>query len=198
MSIVSDLVAGEKEKLTLETLLIAPVKRTQVVLGKFLALSSISMSGCMSAVLGVFIITQLKLNSTKHILEGGLGFGPLEIIAVLSSLVPLVCLLSGLMLAISAYAKNMREAQSHLGIASIAVLMPMMMTQFLGFTEFAKSGWMSAIPILNTATVIRAALQGKLEWTPVVISILVNGILALAMLTITTRMFQREKILVRS
>ncbi|MEQ1822994.1 MAG: ABC transporter permease [Fimbriimonadaceae bacterium] len=198
MSIVSDLVAGEKEKLTLETLLISPVKRSQIAIGKFLALSTISMSSCTSAILGVFIMSKLKMGATSKLMEGGLGFGLPELLAVIGTLIPLVCFLAALMIAISAYAKNMREAQSHLGLASFVVMMPMMMTQFIGYSDFAKSMAINAIPILNSASIIRAALQGKTELVPVLISILANGLLAAIMLTLATRMFQREKILVRS
>ncbi|MEQ1935632.1 MAG: ABC transporter permease subunit, partial [Fimbriimonadaceae bacterium] len=198
MAIVSDLVAGEKEKLTLETLLISPVKRSQIAIGKFLALSTISFSSCMSAMLGVLIMSKLKIGATQKLMEGGLGFGLAEILAVIGTLIPLVCFLAALMIAISAYAKNMREAQSHLGLASFVVMMPMMMSQFIGYSDFAKSIWINAIPILNSASIIRAALQGKTELVPVLISIIVNGALAAIMLTLATRMFQREKILVRS
>lgn len=198
MAIVSDLVAGEKEKLTLETLLISPVKRSQIAMGKFLALSAISLSSCMSAFLGVLIMSKLQLGITKKLMEGGLGFGLPEVLAVIGTLIPLVCFLAALMIAISAYAKNMREAQSHLGLASFVVMMPMMMSQFIGYSDFAKSIWINAIPILNSASIIRAALQGKTELVPVLISIIVNGALAAIMLTLATRMFQREKILVRS
>lgn len=197
MGSAGDIVAGEKERLSLETLLITPVKRIDILLGKLLALSTVSLSSSLSATMGVVIASVSPIPMFKTILQGGLGLGPFEFLVVLAVLLPMVAMMTSLMLAVSSYAKNIREAQTHLAIVSIFIVMPAMASQFIGFIGLGKSMVVNLVPVLNSANAIRAAMQGKIEFVPVLVTILVNLALAAIFLTIATRLFHREKILVR-
>lgn len=197
MGSAGDIVAGEKERLTLETLLITPVKRVHILLGKLLSLATVSLSSSISATLAVVVASASGLSMFKRVMANGLGMGVTEFLVVLAVLLPLVAMMTSVMLAVSAFAKNIREAQTHLAVLSIFIMMPAMVSQFIGYTDFAKSLAVSFIPVLNTANVIRAAMQGKVELMPVVVTFLVNAALAAIALVIATRMFHRERILVR-
>lgn len=197
MGSAGDIIAGEKERLTLETLLISPVKRVDILLGKLLALGTVSLSSSLSATLGVVVASVSGLQIFKKVMENGLGMGVPEFLVVLAVLIPLVAMMASVMLAVSAFAKNIREAQTHLAILSLFITMPAMMSQFIGYTDFGKSLAINLVPVLNTANTIRMAMQGKVEFMPVVITFVVNAVLAAIALTIATRMFRREQILVR-
>src|SRR5687767_4645877 len=64
-SIVSDLVAGEKEKGTLETLLVSPISRRDIAIGKFLALATVSLAATLSALMGVVVTGLINLEATR-------------------------------------------------------------------------------------------------------------------------------------
>ena len=67
---------------------------------------------------------------------------------------------AGIQLALSSFAKNVREAQTHITLMSFLVLLPAVFSQVIGYTDFAKEVWISLIPILNAAGVIRESLLG--------------------------------------
>jgi len=197
-STVSDMVAGEKERGTMETLLITPATRTQIAMGKFWALCVICLLSSLTSLIGVVLIGVLNLPMTKSLFPEGLQVPVLAILAILISLVPLVMLFSGVLLAVSALAKNMREAQTYLTLVSFVVIMPAIFSQFIGFTDMAKAGWVPFVPILNTAVVIRNALLSKIVWSEVLISAVVAAVIAWLMILIVVNLFKREAIVART
>ncbi len=196
-STVSDLVAGEKERGTMETLLIAPIKRKHVALGKFFALAVICLTSSLTTLVGVMVIGLIKLDITKAMFPTGLHVSFLSIVELLGILIPLVVLFASLLLAVSAYAKNVREAQTYLTLVSFVVLMPAIFSQFIGFTGAQKELWVRFTPILNSAVAIKEALLTNLEVVPFLITAGVSLLLGLVMLRVAVWLFNREQILTR-
>lgn len=196
-SSVSDLVAGEKERGTMETLLISPIKRSQVALGKFLALGAICLVSSLTTLVGVMVIGMVKLDITKAMFPNGLHLSLLSIIELLGVLIPLVVLFASLLLAVSAYAKNVREAQTYLTLVSFVVLMPAIFSQFIGFTGAQKEMWVRVTPILNSAVAIKEALLSNLQVGPFLITAGVSLAIGLLMLRVAVWLFGREQILTR-
>lgn len=197
MSIASDLVAGEKEKATLETLLIAPVNRSQIAMGKFLALGAVCFVSSLSSLVGLAVMSAIKLPMTAALFKDGLGVSPQAAAVTLLVMLPTVALFAGVLLAISAFAKNPREAQTHLTLVSFVVLMPALFSQFIGFTDYAQAKWVGAVPVLNSASSIRNALLGKFDAVSIGLTIIVSAVLAAAAVAIAVRMFNREEVLTR-
>jgi sodium transport system permease protein len=198
MSIASDMAAGEKERNTLETLLITPVARTQIVLGKFLALSVVCLLSSLSSLVGLAAFAAVKPKGSELMFKDGLGVTPQSALLTLVLLIPLVAFFASLLIAISTYAKNTREAQTYLGLASFVVIMPAMFSQFIGLTDLGSARWINFVPILNTANNIRLALLGKPDFTAIAMTIGVSLVLALIMARITVWLFNREQVLVRT
>lgn len=197
MGIVSDLVAGEKEKNTLETLLITPVRRTQIVLGKFLALSVVCLLSSISSIVGLALYAAIRPPGSALLLQGGLGLTPATIGVVLLILLPMVGLFAGLLIAVSSFAKNTRESQTHLSLLSFIVIMPAIFVQFLGLTDLGKQMWINFIPVLNAGANIRAAFLGRAETGPVVVTIVVSLAIALLAVRFAVWLFNREQVLTR-
>jgi len=197
MSIVSDLAAGEKEKNTLETLLIAPVRRTQIAMGKYWALFCVCLISSLTSFIAVLIAGSLKLPLIRTLFPDGVNLGIVPLLAVIGSLLPLVAMFAGILLAISAYARNNREAQTHLTLVSFIVIMPAVFSQFIGYTDLGKSWWIHLVPILNTAGVLREALLGKFDPMAFALTVLSSLILAFIAIQITIRLFSREEVLAR-
>lgn len=197
MSIASDLVAGEKEKATLETLLISPASRSQVAMGKFLALGAVCFISSLSSLVGLAVMSAVKLPMTAGLFKDGLGVSPQAAAVTLLVMLPTVALFAGVLLAISAFAKNPREAQTHLTLVSFVVLMPALFSQFIGFTDFAQAKWVGAVPVLNSATSIRNALLGKFDFVAIGLTVVISSVLAAIAVAIAVRMFNREEVLTR-
>lgn len=197
MATASDLVAGEKEKLTLETLLIAPVGRSQIAMGKFLSLATICLMGSLSALLGFVIAGLSGLDIFSKLFPKGVGISLGQVGVIVLVLIPTVAFFAGMLLAISTLAKNSREAQSHLAIVSIVVMMPAMFSQFIGLTDLASSWWIRLIPVLNTSLAVREALQGKVDVPGILMTIAVGAVLGAIGVRLAVHLFKREQVLNR-
>jgi sodium transport system permease protein len=197
MSIATELVAGEKDKNTLETLLITPASRVQIALGKFFALATLCLIGSVSSFVGLVVLEKFHIHATMAMFPHGLGISGLSMLLIFIALLPTVAMFASILLAISTLAKNPREAQTYLAAVNFIVLMPAMMSQFIGYTEFANATWLYAVPVLNTATIIRQALLGTTNYTGIAIATVVSLTLALIGLAFAVKLFTREQVLTR-
>jgi sodium transport system permease protein len=197
VSAASDLIAGEKERNTLETLLISPVPRTKVVLGKFLALASICLFSSMSGLLGILLASGMHLPGSDELFKNGIGIGPVAVGSIVLVMLPTVALFASVLIAVSAYAKNTREAQTYMSLGSILVALPSIFSQFLGFTDFGSSRWINAIPVLNASSAIRNALTGRLDATSLALTAGLSAGIALIGILIAVRLCNREQVLLR-
>ena len=156
-----DLAAGEKERGTMETLLICPATRTEIVLGKFLTvmlfsastallnLSSLGLTGKYMASLAAGGGAASKL--------GDLSLPPLASLAwVLVMLLPLASLFSALCLALATFAKSSKEGQYY--------LTPLLMVT-MGLTVFCSSPaseiepFYSVMPVMGPALLLKELLK---------------------------------------
>lgn len=191
MSMVADLVAGEKERKSLETLLLAPVPRRSIVGGKFLALAAICMMSGLTSLVGLALSAMLGGG-------GQLSVTPLMVGVFLAVLTPLVALYAGMLLAVSSLAKSIRECQTYLALLSFVVMLPAVMSQFVGLTGADQAAWTGWTPILNTSMALTQALKGQADPYLIVQSVLTSGILGLAAAAWAVRLFDREEILQRT
>jgi sodium transport system permease protein len=194
-SVAGDLVAGEKERSTLETLLITPVSRTEIVIGKFLALCSLCLASGLSGVVGLVIGTKLPIPGADAVFTG--GFEPKAALVIVVSILPLVAFFAALLVAVSSYARNTREAQTYLSMVYILVLIPAVFSQVLGVTDLGSQIWVNFVPVLNTAANIRTALQGKAQLGAVLEAVAVGLLLGAVMLRVAVHLFNREQVLQR-
>lgn len=198
ISIVADLVAGEKEKGTMETLLVSPVLRKEAAIGKFLALALVCLVSSGMSLVAILALGALKIGSAKTMFPTGISLSFPSILAMLLAIIPLVLFSSGLLLSVSAAAKNMREAQTYLTIVNFVVIMPAVFSQILGFTGMQNAMWVKWTPILGNAVCLQEALLAKTDWPGLMATVTVNTALALVCLWICVRLFKSETILART
>jgi sodium transport system permease protein len=193
----SDTVAGEKEKMTLETLLMAPVARSQIAIGKFLALAVVCFLSSFSALMGVVVAGLSRAPMFSKLFHDGLGLSVEQLGAMVLVLLPTVAFFASMLLAVSAFAKNPRESQSYLALISLVVLMPALFGQVIGLTDFVSQWWIRLIPVLNTSIFLRESLQGKSDPLGLMLTIGVSAILALIGIRTAVHLFNREEVLTR-
>ncbi|HLK13876.1 MAG TPA: ABC transporter permease [Fimbriimonadaceae bacterium] len=193
----SELVAGEKEKFTLETLLITPVARRDIALGKLAGLALLCLLSPFMALVGLVATWAVHIPMMKPLFEKGLGITPLAIGQILIVLIPTVLLFASVLAAVSTRSRNVRECQTQLTLVSMLVIMPALFSQFIGYTEFARAIWISCIPVLNSATAVRQALSGEFHPAHLGLTVLVNLVLGIAAMLYTVSLFKKEEVLLR-
>jgi sodium transport system permease protein len=190
MQIATDSTAGERERGSLEPLLVNPAPRRTFAVGKWLAAS-------FAAVLSVLITTGLVLLMLRLIplQELGIRFriGPLQIGGLLAALLPMCLMATGLQTYLSTFARSFKEAQSYMGILIMLPMIPGMLTTVYPITSQA---WMYPIPLLGQHVLATDVLGGKP--TPFWAFFIAGGaatIVAVALVHLTTLLLQREKII---
>ncbi len=191
----NDTVAGEKERGTLETLLVSPASRRELVIGKFCAVAAVCCVGSVLSVVGMSIPFFSGLKAFDWIARGGMHLSLAGIGVTLLMQIPLAVLFAGLLLTVSTFARNQKEAQTYLGPMMIAILIPAMMSMFTG-TEAPKA--MAAIPILNASLIIKQALTASVDPGFVVLALAASIVYAGLAVAICARMFERESVLLRT
>jgi len=154
-----DLGAGEKERGTMETLLICPATRSEIVLGKFFTVMAFSMSTALLnlASLGFTGKYTVSLASSGTMSRlGDLALPPLSsLVWVLVFLLPLSALFSALCLAFATFARSSKEGQYY--------LTPLLMVT-LGLTMFCLSPavemqpFYSVLPVMGPALLLKGLL----------------------------------------
>ncbi len=155
-----ELAAGEKEKGTLEILLMSPIPRYQLILGKFFVVFTL---GIMYATFAVISISLWLIYEGMSATDAFSGFlttlDTSDLILVWLMLIPVTALFSSVVLTISVYAKNHREASSLTGIANIVVIGIVMVI----FIPGVNLDWTwEMVPVANVAMAIRELIKGTL------------------------------------
>lgn len=197
MSVVADLVAGEKERGTMETLLVSPVRRAAVALGKVLAVMVVCFLGSITTLIGVFLAATIKHPLTNNLFPTGVSIGLLDTIFAIVTILTLVAFFATLMVTIAARARNIREAQTHLGLLTFMILMPAVFSQIIGFTGLESATWVYWTPVLNAAVVLKNLILGSATIAQLAPVWTVNLILAAIFLRFAMQLFRREEILLR-
>lgn len=150
-----DLGAGEKERGTMETLLISPARRVELVLGKFLTIVLFSTA---TAVLNLLSMGMTGRQMAAAL--GGPGSGPINLdlppvsalFWLIVLLLPLAALFSALCLALATFARSSKEGQYY--------LTPLLMV-VMGLTIFCLNPAVEITPLYSVMPVINVALLLK-------------------------------------
>jgi len=190
-----DLAAGEKERLTIETLLSSPAKRIQIVVGKFLV---ITLAGLVSALLSIASLL-IAANSIKGIPKSILTvvYRILELDSVLltlSLLLPLCVFFAAAQLSVSLFAKSFKEAQSMMTPLNFLVIIPVIIGTIPGIKLDVTT---ALIPVLNVSLATKDIISGTIK-APLLMEVyLVMFLLSAAALILCTRFFKREDVIFR-
>jgi sodium transport system permease protein len=192
--IASDLVAGEKERGTLETILVSAAGRNELVLGKYLTIITISIITVLLNLFSMYI-------SFKHILSQAgqsvqnvqLPLGNFALILVL--MLPLITFFSAILLSISTYSRNIKEAQSY----QMPLIFGGMMLSMVSFLPgFELNLGFAFIPIVNFSLLIRDIMLSSFDMNLLLIVVGWTLILDVIVVMLSIKLFNNEKVLFRT
>ncbi len=158
-----DLGAGEKERGTMETLLICPATRTEIVLGKFLTVMLFSLSTA--------LLNLISMGATSHYLLSmagsgsrfsqfsGASFPPASaLVWVILLAIPLSALFSALSLALAMFAKSSKEGQYYL---TPLLMVTMGLTMFCLSPSVEINPYYSVYPVVGPGLLLKSLLLSQ-------------------------------------
>lgn len=190
LAITPESIAGEKERGTIATLLVTPVKRSHIAIGKILALSIIALLSGASSTIGT-ILSMPKLMGGAGELDGTVYSVTdylLLAVVILSTVLVLVTALS----LISAYAKSIKEAQSYATPLMILLML-------IGITAMFGNGakeelYYYCIPAYNSVQSMVRIFQFEVTADTMLVTVISNVAVTFIGIFVLTKMFQSERI----
>jgi sodium transport system permease protein len=192
-----DLTAGEKERGTLETILVTPVSRLDIATGKFLTVLTASLITIILSTASMSITAGLGLAEMGEFATEQASFAvkPLSIILLLLLMLPLAALFSSALLSIALFGKSYKEAQSYVSPLMFVVILPAMVT----FIPGIELNWgLALVPIINTSLATREVLMGTFHWAQIGLIFASTFIYASFSIFVTKRLFEKEDVLFRT
>lgn len=183
-----DVTAGEKERGTLETLLVAPVRPLQVMFAKYLTVTLISVLASVAnlAAMGVTFAFGISLDSG---LKASMNLSMGQLLTLFACFVPAALTASGVSLAVGSLARSFKEAQSLLTPVTLVAIVPGMLALMPGIE---LNTWTALVPLLNIALLVKAVILGAAQPLHVVLTLLSLSALALFSLKMAANAFQSE------
>ncbi|RMG40024.1 MAG: CPBP family intramembrane metalloprotease [Planctomycetota bacterium] len=201
-----DLAAGEKERGTMETLLICPATRAEIVLGKFLTVMAFSVA---TAVLNLSSIAgtgryMISIGGSSVVKLGDLSFpSALSLLWLGVLLVPLAALFSALCLALATFARSSKEGQYYLTpllMAALGLTVVCLSPAVELYPKNELSAFYSVMPVANVALLTKALLlhPTKLEVCVYLVPVLLTSVgYSLLALWWAIEQFKNESVLFR-
>ncbi len=197
LSAALDTSAGERERKTLESLLLTPAPRSHVLVGKILAVSAISLVAALAAIASMLIaLTQLQFGGNAgdafHVQLSPLAATVMVWLAVL-----LAASFSSVTIALGTLARNFRQGQAYATPLYFITIFPASIVLFI--PDFNPNLAYYLIPILNAVLVLRDAItHNSVAWQALAVtsvSLILTGALCFYA---ALKLFSREALLVRS
>jgi sodium transport system permease protein len=190
MTIGPESIAGEKERGTIATLLVTPVKRREIAAGKILSLSVLSLLSAISSFIGILASLPRLFDYANLTIE----YGVTDYLMILILLFSTVFVIVGLIAIISAFARNLKEASTMIIPFYLVTIIVGVSTMF---TEGASQNPLSyLLPIYNTVQTLTAIiLYDPSAVTFLAITVVANAVYAFVFLVALDHMFESERIM---
>ena len=190
LGIAIDGTAGERERKSLEPLLINPIRPIDIIFGKWFASGTFALLG-MLATLVLCVVAMFAL----PIEEIGLSFeiSTKQALALLMVSLPVPYIAASLQILLGLFAKSFKDAQSYIGILVILPMVPVIIRQFM---PFVTEPWMAGIPIFAQSVLMMDVLAGS-GYSFLGLSVaLVSGFVASALLClVAARLLTTERMI---
>lgn len=180
MNVAIDSIAGERERRSLLPLLMNPLLRRDVILGKWLAIALFSAIGLVLNLCGFAMVVHLS---------------PIQVFLLALTLFPLVPLAAALEILVSTWCHNIKEAHTYL---SLIIFLPMGAGMFLVFFPQMAAAW-KIVPVAGQQLLMDSIFKtGHLPPLALAAVTLTTLACAAALLSIATNLLQRDDVVYAS
>ena len=190
ISVAIDVTAGERERGSLEPLLMNPVSTASLVLGKWAVAASCSAAVVVLTLVGFMVSMQFVSSENLAAL---MQFGTPEIVLFLVLLLPFSAMVASLNMLAATYGRSHKEAQTYASYITMIVNFVPIIPLFLTVRD---APWQLLVPALGQQTVLMRALRGE---AVAAVDILLPSAIALALTTaallLQARLLRNERII---
>ena len=191
-AVAPESIAGEKERGTIATMLVTPIRRSDIAVGKILALAVITVLSGASSTLGTILSLPNLMGGAAGEMDANI-YGVRDYLFLAAVILSTVLLLVTLVALLSAFAKTVKEAQTYAVPLMILVMV-------LGITGMFGGGASQnlavyAIPLYNSVQCIVGIFSFSLLGQAVALTAAINGAATLLGVFVLTRMFNSEGII---
>ena len=190
MAISPSAVAGEKERGTIATLLVTPMRRNELALGKIVSLSSIALLSGISSFIGIALSLP---NMVPDAGELSFNYTTSDYLVLLLIIFATVLIMASAVSLLSALAKDVKNA----GTMITPFMLVIMLSGLLPIFQDGASDNMVVylIPFYNSMEVMVSVFLHEMQWTPVLITLAANVAYTGLAVWGLTKMFNSEKVM---
>ena len=196
LGVALDMIAGEKERCTLEPLLSTGADRNSILLGKFLIVLTVTLLGVVAQAIGMVLgFSILGASAGISFMSGGINLSAGVIILALLCLVLMGMTFSCITISISAVSRTYKEAQTY---SSYVVMLPMIIGVASMFMQASDiSAVTMVIPVLNVVASLKLVLSGVMNYGYLALAVGSSLLYMILALTLVRRLFAKEKYIFR-
>ncbi len=193
MAIAPSAIAGEKERGTIATLLVTPMRRNELALGKIISLSGIALLSGISSFIGIALSLPKMIQGDVDTSALGFHYTTGDYFVLLLTILAAVLIMASAVSLLSALAKDVKNAGT--------MVLPLMLVVMLcGLLPMFQNGASESIliyliPFYNSIEVMTAVFAHEVMWQPVFVTLGANIIYTGIAVWGLTRMFNSEKIM---
>ena len=193
MAIAPSSIAGEKERGTIATLLVTPMKRSELALGKIVSLSSIALLSGISSFIGIALSLPNMISAGNESIDIPFNYTTNDYIALLLVILASVLVMASAVSLLSALAKDVKNAGTMVTPFMLVVMLAGLLPMFQSGT--AQNLAVYLIPFYNAIEVMADVFAHSMRWSTVLVTLVSDiaytGIAVYGL----TRMFNSEKIM---
>lgn len=192
-----DVMAGEKERGTLETLFTLPISNLELVMGKYMA---VSFSAIVTAALNILsiLLTMLFLISSSNI-SGNLGINSLSLKSlILPGIISLICIclfamvVSAVSMCVCSLAKSFKDAQNYITPVMLLIMIPSYVSMI---PTIELNNFTATIPVVNISLLIKSVLSFNSDLSLIALVFISNLAFVILSVLLLSKMFNSEDIL---
>lgn len=194
MNQAAESVAGDKERGFLNTMLIAPVKRSSIAAGKATYLLIVAIIGGLSAFIGM-VISLPKLSEPLG-LESNFSYSVTEYMLLFVVTITAVFALASILLIVSTVAKDVKQATNVAPVFVMILTVGSMLVNTEGFKSVIEHMGIvnNLIPAWNTMLIMQKIIQMDYSMNTILISCGVNLLFSVGAIYLMGKFFESEKI----
>ena len=193
MAIAPSSIAGEKERGTIATLLVTPMRRNELALGKIISLSGIALMSGISSFIGIALSLPKMIHGDVDTAALGFHYTTGDYFVLLLTILAAVLIMASVISLLSALAKDVKNA----GTMALPLMLVVMLCGLLPMFQNGASENLVIylVPFYNSIEVMTAIFAHEVQWMPVVVTLVANVVYTGIAVWVLTRMFSSEKVM---
>jgi len=186
----ADLFAGEKEKKTMEALLMTPVKRSTLVISKWLTITTIGVLTGLITLLVVVLEIAFFTENLKNAVPVHDNFALIIVFALVMTIIYSM-LIASLLMITSIIGKTIKEAQSYSTPILLLTIFPMMLLSTTGINELTTNHFI--IPFVNVFSTLKELIFGEIIYQHLLLTLGSNLVFIIISFLIGRMLFLKDK-----